>query len=216
MIERIVDGVTIVALLLLLLPLLPGADWVRYAIGAGGLVFGLLLLVAMAIARARGGVRRIWARLAVRLPPGLRTRLASLIVGGLDGVARLFAARVALSVGALSIWIWLVGAGIYLAVAAAFGIAQSLWWWVACICLVNLATSLPLTPAGLGAFELVLSELLRVAGVPPDRAAAMTLTLHAVLVVPVVLAGMGSVWYWGLSFDPLRRGAVGDSHAAGG
>ena len=62
------------------------------------------------------------------------------------------------------------------------------------ICAVNLATAVPLAPAGLGAFELVAVKLLGVLGVDATAALAMTLIVHAVIFFPVVVVGLFALW----------------------
>lgn len=201
-VERVLDGVTVVGLLALMLPWLPAADWVRAAIIAGGAVFGLLTAALLVLARSRRGLVRLLGSLLGRAPATMRARLVALVDAGVDGVAASLTPGAATLAVLLSVVIWLVGAAIYLAVGAALGISLPVWWWVIAICLVNLATSLPLAPAGVGAFELVLIELLKLAGVAGPTAASLTLTLHGVLFVPVVAAGIGCVWLWGLSLRP--------------
>lgn len=201
-VERVLDGLTVVGLLALLLALLPAADWVRTAIVAGGIVFGLLLALLVAAVAARARLTTLTHRLLTPLPPAMRQQALSIVDAGLGGIAASLAPGTALLAVLLSVVIWLIGAAIYLAVATAFGVSLPLWWWVIAICLVNLATSLPLAPAGLGAFELALVALLTLAGVPEATGAPLTLALHSVLFLPVVIAGLLCVWGWGLSLRP--------------
>lgn len=203
-IERLVDGLTIVALLAIMLPMVPGADWIRLTMLAGGVIFGLLMAVTLLVTRWRRSLLTWSAPLHRRLPAPLQARLLGYYEATLTGIGGFFSWPTALATLGLSLLIWLVGALIYLAVGLAFGIAVPLWWWIVCICLVNLATALPLAPAGLGAFELVLIELLVMVGIHSATAAAATITLHAVLVVPVVVAGLICAWGWGLSLVPTR------------
>jgi uncharacterized protein (TIRG00374 family) len=201
-VERVLDGLTIVLLLVLLVPLLPAAEWVRPAVVAGGGVFGVLTVGLVVVARTRGLATRLLALALARLPYAVRERALTVAGAGLDGVAGSLSPRAGVLTLLLSVTIWLVGASIYLAVGAALGVSLPVWWWLIAICLVNLATSLPLAPAGAGAFELVLIEVLTLATVPVPAAASLTLVLHAVLVVPVVLAGLACVWTWGLRLNP--------------
>ncbi|MCC6627001.1 MAG: flippase-like domain-containing protein [Chloroflexi bacterium] len=201
-VERVLDGLTVVGLLALLLPLLPAADWVRAAILAGAVVFGLLLAVLVLAVAARARLTGLTRRLLTVVPPSARKRALGIVEAGLGGVAASLSPGAALLAVLLSVVIWLAGATIYLVVAAAFGVSLPLWWWVIAICLVNLATSLPLAPAGLGAFELALVALLTLAGVPETTGAPLTLALHGVLFLPVVVAGLLCVWGWGLSLRP--------------
>jgi len=201
-VERVLDGITVVTLLALLLPLLPAADWVRPVTIAGGLFFGAFAVGLVVAARFRDLAVRLLAALLKPLPRPLQERGQAIATAGLEGVAGSLAAGASPATVLLSIAIWSVGALIYLTVGVAFGVHLPIWWWVIAMGLTNLATAVPLAPAGLGAFELVLIEVLQLAGIPEAVAASLTLTLHGVMVVPVVVAGFACVWYWGLSLRP--------------
>ncbi len=217
-IERIVDGLTVVTLLLVTLPFIPaaigpGGDWVSALALLAGVTFGIgTLFIALLILG-----RRIWIDLAretlERLPPRVRLPALRAIAGFIDGLGALKDLRRLTETLVLSIAIWVIGAVTYVLVGAAFDVSLSPLSAITTICVVNLATAVPLAPAGLGAFEAVAERMLVLLGVATTTAFGMTIVLHAVLFFPVVVVGLFFLWRTGLTFGHLwRRARVRSAH----
>jgi hypothetical protein len=73
----------------------------------------------------------------------------------------------------------------------------------------NLVTVLPSPPGYVGTFDIALQgTLIDSFGVPDVQAGAYTLLTHAVLLIPVVIAGLLLLSWENLSFTGLARGRV--------
>jgi hypothetical protein len=70
----------------------------------------------------------------------------------------------------------------------------------------NLATLVPSSPGYVGTFDVVLKEMLEKGfGASASNAAGYTLVVHAMLIVPVVLAGLYFLWRENLTLQDLGR-----------
>jgi uncharacterized protein (TIRG00374 family) len=197
-IERVVDGLTILALLfftLLILPsTLPDAGWLSTIANAAALTFGVGMVGIVILLVWRRAWVRLAGRILSRLPSHVGDRLTVLLDRFIFGFGVLREPwHVVLTLG-LSILVWVVGAGAYFLVAAGFGVQITLVGAIATICVVNLATAVPQAPAGLGAFEAVAEQLFMLLGVATTTAFGITIVIHAVLFLPVVVVGLFSLW----------------------
>jgi uncharacterized protein (TIRG00374 family) len=207
-VERIADGLTVVVLLVATLPLLPnsvgaGTSWVSAIAFVAATMFGLGTLATTILVIWR----KVWLRLAksalARFPESIRAPAIRLLSGFIDGLGALRDPRRFGQTVFLSIGIWIIGAATYVLIAAAFGVAMTPVSALTTICVVNLATAVPLAPAGLGAFEAVAARMFVLLGITATTAFGMTILLHAVLFFPVVIAGLIFLWRAGFSLGHL-------------
>jgi glycosyltransferase 2 family protein len=197
-IERVIDGLTVLVLLLAALALMPGASfqvgWLGLITQVAMVTFGLALVAFVALLVARRFWLELAGRIFRRLPRHLGARLVTLFDRFISGLDVLRDPReVSLTIG-LSVLVWLVGAVTYLLVAGAFGEPLSIVAAVATICVVNLATAIPQAPGGLGAFEAAAQGFLTLLGATATTAFGVTIVLHGVLFVPVVIVGLLALW----------------------
>lgn len=212
-VERLLDGVTVLFLLLGAVAVLPQTrtpdSWVLVVARLAAITFGVAVVGSVALVAAPGFWLAGFERIARRFPgrsSDLATRFADRFVAGFTvlGDPALLLRTIVLSLG-----IWVVGAITYLLVATAFGIGLSLVGAIATICVVNLATAVPQAPAGLGAFEAAAEGALVLLGVDSTTAFGTTVVLHAVLFFPVVAVGLACLWRTDLSLGSLWSGAQG-------
>jgi len=86
---------------------------------------------------------------------------------------------------------WIAELGCYVFLMLAVGFSTSIWGLVAGMVLGNLATVLPSSPGYVGTFDVLLQRLLTdTFAVDPATAGVYTLLTHAVLLIPVVVAGL--------------------------
>lgn len=202
-IERVIDGLTVLVLLLVALPSLPVAPWLGALMRLAAMTFGAAVVLCLVLSTARPLWNAVTSHLLLWLPTPLAERVAQLLDRFIEGFVILRDARRLGETLVLSVVIWLVGAITYLLVAAAFGVALSPLGALAAICVVNLATAVPLAPGGLGAFELAAVAIFSVLGITGTLAAGITVVLHAVLFLPVVVVGLIFLWHLDLSLEGL-------------
>ena len=197
-VERIFDGLTVVALLTLALfsPELPanvkvgGTSVAQLAQGAG--VISLLALVAaiMVVAAPLTAERVIrWV-----LP---HARFADRIIDLIEGIRQgLVVLRSPGRLAAVVVWslvLWLVNAlGFYVGFSA-FGIPVSYGGALVLQGLVVLGISIPSTPGFFGPFEAVIVAVLALYGVPGSLAFSYAISFHITTFIPITLLGLWSM-----------------------
>ena len=190
LLERVFDVLALLVMLFVATPWLPHVTWLRTA---AALAIVLTVAVAAAVtAVVVLGERPLRLLLApVRRLPFVPDRRVDVFVEnahhGLAGIrsVRLAAVSSVLTVAgwlllALSTWLLMKGFDLHLSFLAGLLVVVA----------INLALVLPSSPAGLGVFEAATLVALRAYGVPDSRAISYALVLHAVNLVPYLVAGL--------------------------
>jgi glycosyltransferase 2 family protein len=188
-IERSYDVLILLLLFFVALPWLPEVSWLQAAATLGLAVALALLVVAAAARKWHGRPVRALLRPLVRRGIVSQERVddwVELLKYGLAGITRpATAAGVALSTTAswiaLSLSNWLLMLGFDLGLSPAAGLLVSV--------AVGVAMILPASPAALGAFEAATVIALDAYGVPRSEALSYALVLHALNLVPFLVAG---------------------------
>jgi len=196
-VERIFDGVVMLAFVFLNLPELAklnndsgfvgniqqAALWGTFAfIGA----LAVFLLAAMFPFVTERVVNNLINRF---VPARFREKVISLTGRFLSGLESLRSPRDALMIFFTSALIWLLETGKYWFVMHAFPFQVSFFALMLMNGIVNLATTLPSAPGYIGTFDGPGIALLMAYGVPGEIAAGYTLVLHVALWVPITLLG---------------------------
>jgi uncharacterized protein (TIRG00374 family) len=211
LIERVLDMVALCGLMTLVFAFerdricgwIELASYFCAAVTAGGAAgMALLLLIPRRWLDALLGF-------ATRLATRLHRRLGEVVASCVDGVRALEDTRSLLGVVSISIVCWLAELGTYIFMMFAVGFSTSWWAMMAGMVVANLATVLPSSPGYVGTFDVLLQRLLTdTFAVPEATAAVFTLLAHAILFIPVVLAGLVLLSREDLSIHALARGRV--------
>lgn len=216
-IERILDGVVLLALLVLGLAAggfgpsttIGGVAVQRLTTGAG-VVFGGLLVAALGVVAVPGFTLRI-ARVAAGrlLPARWAPRAVDLIEGVLEGLSALRSpARVAVVVW-WSVVLWVTNALSFWLAFAAFGLALS--WGPALVLqgAVAFGVALPSSPGFFGVFEGATRAALALYAISATTAASLAIGFHVCGFIPITLLGLWSLWRANLHLGDLRARAAG-------
>jgi len=197
-VERVFDGVVMLAFVFLNLPELArltadsglvGDIQTVALLGTGAFIGALLafLLAAMFPERAEALIKVLVGRL---VPSRFRERVLDLSGRFLGGLESLRSPREALMVFLTSIVIWLLETGKYWLVMHAFPTLQvSFFALMLMNGIVNLATTIPSAPGYVGTFDAPGIAVLSAYGVEKALAAGYTLVLHVALWVPITALG---------------------------
>ncbi len=109
-----------------------------------------------------------------------------------------------LAAGALSLGGWLLDAGLFLAAAASLGIALPVGSAVIIDAAGALATALPAAPGYVGTYDLAVSAVGAGLGLEPAKAVALAAVVHAMVLVPIALAGAVALVSEALSGRSMR------------
>jgi hypothetical protein len=196
-VERIYDGVVMLAFVFLNLPELArlttdsgfvGNIQTLALWGTGAFVGALAVFLLAAMFPEQ--TEAILSVLVQRLVPGrLRERTLSLARRFLGGLQALRSPREALMVFLTSLVIWLLETGKYWFVMHAFPFKVSFFALMLMNGIVNLATTIPSAPGYVGTFDAPGIAVLVAYAVPRAVAAAYTLVLHIALWFPITALG---------------------------
>jgi glycosyltransferase 2 family protein len=204
-VERVLDGIALTAILVLGIVLAGATDW-WFLAGIVSAIFAVATVGLLWGALAPDSARRIGIACLVVLPVKVRERAAKLIDGVLDGLIPLGRWSSALPVLGLSLLAWFIESGMYLVIALGFSIPGGIPSALMGSGAANLATLVPASPGYVGTFDLTLKQVLvSVFRAAEADAAGYTVIVHLVLIVPVVLLGLFFMWREDLSLSDLHR-----------
>lgn len=211
-VERVFDGVTLLALMALALrvaPALADDERLRLVESLSVVVFAsaLIALVALLLLRERAVALAGW--LARPLPERFGRRVSAMAESFIVGLDCLRRPGAVLRIAALSLLIWTCEAGSYAFVARAFdlglGPAQEMSAVLFLVVFVNLGIMIPSAPGYIGTFQFFARLALVPFGVPGERAVGLAVVSHAMQYVLVTGIGLVIVWREHLSLVRLAR-----------
>lgn len=200
-VERVLDGLTLLVILVLLLPVFPVPEWVArtgqmagMAVGAAGL--GLLVLSTQ---RSRS-VR--WSNTVLEHVPRIDgARWAERIGDLVDGLSAVRSPGALVKAGAWSVVVWALSGVAYYCVLEAFNLRLSMMAGFFLLAVTTLVQIVPATPGYVGVFDLVAVEALSIFGVERSLALSCVIVLHA-----VSYATFSSMGFISLVRESLRTG----------
>jgi glycosyltransferase 2 family protein len=197
-VERIFDGVVMLAFVFINLPELAGltADSgfvgdIRTLAVLGTLIFLSALLVFLVAAMYPERTAQVIARAAGYLiPQRFRQKALDLSNRFMEGLEFMRSPRDVLMVFFTSVIIWLLETGKYWFIMQAFPFQVSFFALMLMNGIVNLATTIPSAPGYVGTFDAPGIAVLEAYGIDKALAAAYTLVLHIALWLPITLLGL--------------------------
>jgi len=213
-VERIFDGVVMLAFVFINLPELArlttdsgliGNIQQVALIGTGLFLGALLIFLLAAMFPARGA--HIAETIVTRLAPvRARPSVLSVIHRFLGGLISLRSPAHVLMVFVTSVLIWLLETGKYWFVMQAFDFRVSFFALMLMNGIVNLATTIPSAPGYIGTFDAPGIAVLTAYGVDQAAAAGYTLVLHVALWLPITLLGAWFLAREGIHWSESLRG----------
>jgi uncharacterized protein (TIRG00374 family) len=215
-VERIFDGLTMLAFLLVASLFIPLDAAVRRVAGAATIIFSLTLLVLFVVVFSDHFRNRLLALVLRPLPAALATRLGALVESFVGGLRILRSGRELAIVALCSLLAWGLESAMYLMIAPAFGLPLGPAGSLMTTAVANLATLIPSTPGYIGVFETGVGLVVNgVLGYEKALALSYAIVVHAALYFPITLWGL---YYWfraHLSFGAVRAGAARERENAG-
>lgn len=196
-IEKILDTVVTLVLLLVLSPFIPLPVWLREALTASVVIVLVALVVAAGVARFRTALLDGVARIETRIFGSGAQRITSLVRGIIASLVNLTQRREAFDILFWTLLIWLAGGAVNLLLFYALGldVSWSAMWFVMIV--LQIGTRVPALPANLGVFHYLVILALALYGAGESPALAFAILLH--LIVFILPAFLGAVWALPLS-----------------
>jgi uncharacterized protein (TIRG00374 family) len=208
-VERLFDGLTIVALLLVGIAgggFTGEATTVRRAAVSTGILFaaalGLAILVVAWPVWWLGLAERVASRV---LPRHWADRIVSLLEGMIDGLSALRAPGRFAAVLVWSVILWLVNAASFTLAFKAFGLSLPAGAPLVFQGILAFGVAVPSSPGYFGVFEAAARIALALYGVSETQAASLAIGYHVTTFIPITLLGL-----WSLTRSQMRLGGLRD------
>lgn len=213
-VERVFDGLVMLAFVFVALPLtpIPGDNNGRISamVTLASIAFFSAMIVFFVLAAFPDRFMDLAEWFADRLlPERIAGPLLEFLHRFLGGLASLRSFRNVVMIFFTSVLIWLLETVKYWFVMHAFDFEVSFFALMLMNGVVNLATTLPSAPGYVGTFDEPGIEILKLYGVNGNTAAAYTLILHAALWLPITLLGFYYMLRDGMSWSELSRAMEG-------
>lgn len=202
-VETLLDGLAFVLLVAIAFSFgaIPGVLRATFWTMAGLALFGLALGVL--------GARWFKAEALERIYPlrwlshDARGSVKTLITNFLEGMRALRESRLAVPAIALSIAGWLLEAVSYWFFGQAFGLDLDLSAYLLIMMTANFAVSIPITPSGIGPYEVATQELIVLLGAERALATGFAIGIHLCFIIWITLTGLAAMWLMRLSLDEI-------------
>ncbi len=217
-VERIFDGVVMLAFIFVNLPelaKLTGASGFvgniqQVAVIGTGVFLGALAIFLVAAMFPKTTEKIAFWFIFRLIPKRLHERITSLVTRFLEGLASLRSPFNVLMVFFTSVIIWLLETGKYWFVMHAFNFHVSFFALMLMNGIVNLATTIPSAPGYIGTFDAPGIAVLTSYGVEQSVAAGYTLVLHVALWLPITLLGAYYLAHEGIRWSDSLRAETSD------
>jgi glycosyltransferase 2 family protein len=219
-IERILDGLILAAMLLISLPFVGDAPLYLLVLGltvGGGFCIGLILAMSVA---SRSSLLTAWLERRTRqLSPGTARRLKTAVANFAAALRLIRGWRTVLGLLGLSVMAWLAELSLYYVLMLGFpGLSRVASLPLAMVVgsAANFATLVPSSPGYIGTFDGVLVRVLTdLSGQAAAYSAAYAIVVHLTLFVPVTVLGLFFFWRAQLSLVDVTGSSIAQSVARG-
>jgi glycosyltransferase 2 family protein len=214
-VEKVLDGLALVGMILLAMPALRPPHWVLELLRAAALIFvgALLLLIVLRyrtktfVNLVRGAFR--WLHLS-----SLEEKIDSLMISFADGLSAVHSAGQMTTLLAITAAIWATEVALVWGLAGALGLAVSFTSAMIASAVLGLGMMIPAAPGALGTYELLGTEVFKLTGATASSALTLTVVIHAWVFLTNVVLGIALLAVKGLSLAQLRKRLAPESAEA--
>lgn len=205
-VEKVLDGVALVGMVLFSLWTLHPPHWVLDLVRVALLIIGgALVLLVLLRYRTRALIETVRSAFRLVHLSSLEEKFDGVLTSFADGLAAIGSAGQAFILLVLTGAIWATEAGLIWGLAGALGLTVSLKSAVVASAVLGLGLMIPSAPGGLGTYELFGTEAFKLAGVSASGALALTVVIHAWVFVANIAVGICCLAVKGISFAQLRH-----------
>jgi uncharacterized protein (TIRG00374 family) len=212
-VERVCDGLTLIALMAatLLLAPIPVADpKLHFVELAAALIFGAATVALTALLVAPRPILALIRACLRPLPAGIAGRITGLLDAFITGLDALRSPAAVARLAGLSALVWLCEGGTFACVLLAFPIGLSRGEWFAAtaflLVFVNLGIMIPAAPGYVGTYQLFAKLALGAFAVAEASAVALSFVAHALQYT--LITSLGLLCLWRLGFSPRALGGI--------
>lgn len=188
--ERILDGLVFVLLLIIVWLLFPLPEWIKQAGIFSTAIFGCAILFMFWLHSYSFHALELFRKGFFWLPQKLLDKILHLLKYFIEGLQVLQSKRDFLMVCLLSLITWGIELGMYYLTILSFGINLPFYGIVLLMVMVNLCIMIPSAPAYIGVFQVaVLGVLCKYFGLEYNLSLSVSVVLHGIIVIPVTILG---------------------------
>ncbi len=202
-VETLLDGLTFVLLVAVAFSLgeipgvLRGTFWGMAGLAVIGLALGVLVARWVNVDALERTYPLRW------LSQDARDSVKVILEQFLEGMRTLRESRLAGPAMALSLLGWLFEAASYWFFGQAFGLDLHFAAYLLVMMTANFAVSIPLTPSGIGPYEVATQEVLVLLGADRALATGFAIGTHFCFIIWVTVTGLAAMWLTRLSPDEI-------------
>jgi glycosyltransferase 2 family protein len=209
-VEKILDGLALIGMVLFSLWALHPPHWVIDLLRVAVLIFGgALVLLILLRYQTRTLVRFVRKTFRLLRLSFLEEKFDSLLTSFADGLTAGSSAPQMLALLLMTTAIWITEAALVWGLAMALQLAVSLKSAVIASAILGLGLMIPAAPGGLGTYELFGTEAFKLCGIAAGNALALTVVIHAWVFVTNVAFGLCLLAIKGVSLTQLRKRVSG-------
>ena len=204
--ERMLDVLTVFAMLFVVLPLVPQQGLISsisYLVVAAVL---MAMLAAFGLSRKRGRFVTVVGEIVARVAPRMRDWAVDAVEGFLESIDIVRGRRL----GIAAIWsvlVWLLAGLAAYCMLLGFMPEQPLYVGVFVTAIIALGIALPSVPAGIGLWEMSTVAALAVFGVGRETAFAYAVAMHVTIFVKMGILGMVGLHFEGENMSHVAGAA---------
>jgi glycosyltransferase 2 family protein len=204
-VERLFDGLTLLGILICSGIFLGVNGVLRDLAIVTAPLFALALIIFLAVLASPSASETIAKRLVRMAPARFHERAEGLAIAFISGLGSLRHPRLFAIVIVTSALSWLMEGLVFALVGRALGISLPLGFFIMASAAANLAITAPSSQGGIGPYEFFAAQTLVYAGIGASVSAAFALAAHALVILPVTLAGLFFLWRINLSLGQAVR-----------
>ena len=206
LVERLIDIAMLALIGFVAAVVVAGPAWTIQLLGVAAAVgvVGMTILLTVGLAP----LLRLADRFGLSQRPVIR-HLAARFVATLGGKSR---RGPLLAAAGISVLAWLLDAGSFWLAARAAGVDLAYLAAAVVDGVSVLGTAVPSAPGFVGTFELAASGTARALGVPAAEALALAVIVHVTTLIPLAIAGAGSLAAMGASLGEVAHAAEAPGH----
>ncbi|MBK7091597.1 MAG: flippase-like domain-containing protein [bacterium] len=206
--EVLFDGISLIVLVYLASFIFAFPVWLRQAEIYAAIGIGVFLCVAFLVWRNKRALEYFGKTRIKRRFPNLYTKLQKWTQSMISGLTSLKSGRGILEVSYYSILVWLFHVLVAVTLILAFKLDIPAWAGVVVVIINSFLLMIPISPGNIGSFQIiVISVLHELFKVPRAEAAAFSLVLHFMDIVPVFVIGIYFLFTNHITFKKLRAEA---------
>ena len=200
-VEKLLDGLALLAVVAYALRVLVSEGWLRHLAILGAIAFGVAFAFLLVLRWRSAWITGLLHRAATRGSLPGAAKLAGLVDSFAHGITAVTSPSTLLVLFLQTAAIWATEAALFYAFGRSLGISLSAGGSLIAAAILGLGLMIPAAPGAIGTYEFFGSAALRLVGVAPAPALALTLLLHAWVLIFNTGVGLAAMAAGGIGFS---------------